>query len=288
MPFPAVPLPSPVPVGYTPHNDLHTDISDDINYLGSDSHAAGLFLASPSAAPGAADFRVITAADIATALGAGTGSIVITAPGTLTVSSDTDVSTILGRTRIDSRAADTANFSHFDFTAGTDYALRQLSTGTTIVNAPTGQTVSLRVNASQVVAIAAASVTLSQILVVLSDTDATTVLGRIRLSSPTTDEANFSHFDQTAAANYALKQTSAGTTSVNAPTGQTVVMRINNVAIETIAGTQVTYVQPVDVQALLRCDSFQLDQTPTAETPTPTHTFTISLDGTTYRIPCLV
>jgi hypothetical protein len=44
----------------------------------------------------------------------------------------------------------------------------------------------------------------------------------------------------------------------------------------------------VDVTGLLRCDSFRIDQTPTAATPVPTHTFTISLNGTTYRIPCVV
>jgi hypothetical protein len=32
----------------------------------------------------------------------------------------------------------------------------------------------------------------------------------------------------------------------------------------------------------------RIDQTPVAETPTPTHTFTINLNGTVYRIPCLL
>jgi hypothetical protein len=44
----------------------------------------------------------------------------------------------------------------------------------------------------------------------------------------------------------------------------------------------------IDVTGLARCDTFRLDQTPVAATPTPTHTFTISLNGTTYRIPCVV
>lgn len=43
-----------------------------------------------------------------------------------------------------------------------------------------------------------------------------------------------------------------------------------------------------DVQSLLRCDSFRIDQTPTAATPVPTHTFTLNLNGTTYRVPCVV
>lgn len=41
----------------------------------------------------------------------------------------------------------------------------------------------------------------------------------------------------------------------------------------------------LDVQAALRADSLRLDLAPTAETPTPTHTITISVDGTDYKIP---
>jgi hypothetical protein len=43
-----------------------------------------------------------------------------------------------------------------------------------------------------------------------------------------TDTANFSHFDQTAANNYALRQTAAGLTNINAATGQSVNLRVNN------------------------------------------------------------
>lgn len=44
----------------------------------------------------------------------------------------------------------------------------------------------------------------------------------------------------------------------------------------------------LDMVGLMRCDSFRIDQAPVAATPTPTHTFTISLNGTTYRVPCVV
>jgi hypothetical protein len=56
----------------------------------------------------------------------------------------------------------------------------------------------------------------------------------------------------------------------------------------TPSGGDATIVGTLDVQGAARCDSLRIDQTPVAETPTPTHTFTISLNGTTYRIPCLV
>lgn len=44
----------------------------------------------------------------------------------------------------------------------------------------------------------------------------------------------------------------------------------------------------LDVIGLSRCDSLRIDQTPAGGTPTPTHTFTINLNGTTYRVPCVV
>lgn len=43
-----------------------------------------------------------------------------------------------------------------------------------------------------------------------------------------------------------------------------------------------------DIQAALRCDSFRLDQAPIAEVIVCTHTITISVDGTDYKIPLVV
>ncbi len=52
-------------------------------------------------------------------------------------------------------------------------------------------------------------------LTVASDTDATTILGRTRLYSATTDQAMFAHFDITSTTGYALQQSSAGVTELN-------------------------------------------------------------------------
>jgi len=41
----------------------------------------------------------------------------------------------------------------------------------------------------------------------------------------------------------------------------------------------------IDVGGEARCDSFRIDVSPTAETITPTHTITISVNGTNYKIP---
>jgi len=54
--------------------------------------------------------------------------------GTLTVSSDTDATTILGRIRIHSAITDIAYFSHFDMTTSTQFAIRQNAVGLTMVN----------------------------------------------------------------------------------------------------------------------------------------------------------
>lgn len=44
----------------------------------------------------------------------------------------------------------------------------------------------------------------------------------------------------------------------------------------------------LDMVGQMRCDSLRIDVTPTAETPVPTHTVPISLNGTVYRIPCVI
>lgn len=44
----------------------------------------------------------------------------------------------------------------------------------------------------------------------------------------------------------------------------------------------------VNVAGEVQCDDFRLDQTPTNASTTPTHYFTVSLNGTTYRVPCEV
>lgn len=49
----------------------------------------------------------------------------------------------------------------------------------------------------------------------------------------------------------------------------------------------ITSTSGVDVQALLRCDSFRIDQTPTSEVVVCTHTITVSVNGTNYKIPCV-
>lgn len=44
---------------------------------------------------------------------------------------------------------------------------------------------------------------------------------------------------------------------------------------------------PSTAAPIVRCDSFRIDQSPVAETVVCTHTITISVDGTDYKIPCI-
>jgi hypothetical protein len=79
--------------------------------------------------------------------------------------------------------------------------------------------------------VSSTSVTCSSTLTVAADTDATTILGRARIGSPASDVAYFAHYDRLSTTDYALFQTEAGFTAVNAPSGQSVNIRINNSSV---------------------------------------------------------
>lgn len=65
---------------------------------------------------------------------------------------------------------------------------------------------------------------------------------------------------------------------------------LGNVEIYGTAALVATFVggTGLDVTGESRCDTLRLDAAPTAATPTPTHTFTINLNGTVYRVPCVI
>lgn len=93
-----------------------------------------------------------------------------------------------------------------------------------------------------------ANVTISgtNTLTVASDADTVHTFGRAKIGYNGTDSDNaiFAHFDQTAQAAAALRQNASGTTILGAPTGQTIIARINNTAVLTVAGSSVTIAQP--------------------------------------------
>lgn len=44
----------------------------------------------------------------------------------------------------------------------------------------------------------------------------------------------------------------------------------------------------LDVNGESRCNTLRIDVAPTAATPAPTHTFPVNLNGTVYRVPCVI
>lgn len=72
-----------------------------------------------------------------------------------------------------------------------------------------------------------AALTVSTPLSVLADTDAETILGRVKLGSVAANFAYFSHFDRFNSTQYALRQDTNGQTVVNAASGQSIFFTIN-------------------------------------------------------------
>ena len=65
-------------------------------------------------------------------------------------------------------------------------------------------------------------------LTVADNTDATTILGRAKIASPSSDIAYFSHYDFMDTNSYALAQTSTGLTALNSHTGQNIYLNVND------------------------------------------------------------
>lgn len=103
------------------------------------------------------------------------GSALVTIPSgkALTVASDTDATTILGRAKIGAVFSDGATFAHFDHLTTTNYGLHQSSAGSTIVNAVSGGSVTLRNSGTTVVTVSSSAVTVAQALNVNATTTIT-------------------------------------------------------------------------------------------------------------------
>ena len=74
-------------------------------------------------------------------------------------------------------------------------------------------------------------------LTVASDTDALTILGRAKFSSYVSDYMYLSHFDNGSSTKYAINQNAAGSTSINAASGQNVSLKVNNSTKVILKGT---------------------------------------------------
>lgn len=65
-------------------------------------------------------------------------------------------------------------------------------------------------------------------LSVAADTDVTVPIGRVKLFSVATDNAAIAHYDHANSTGYSWRQTAAGITVLNAPSGQSILHKINN------------------------------------------------------------
>lgn len=81
-------------------------------------------------------------------------------------------------------------------------------------------------------------------ITVMSDTDATTILGRARIDSRATDIAYFSHFDMTTTAQHALRQNASGATWLNAASGQALSFTVANVNVISLTSSLIAAIQP--------------------------------------------
>ena len=78
-----------------------------------------------------------------------------TASGTLTVDPDENSSTTFGKAKFYSAVSDYMYLSHFDYATMSNYAVKQAPTGSTTINAPSGQTVGLGINNSNKLTVSA-------------------------------------------------------------------------------------------------------------------------------------
>ncbi len=81
------------------------------------------------------------------------------------------------------------------------------------------------------------SITPQGLLDVKADTDQNIFLGRARFGSYVTDYLYLSHYDNGSSTSYALKQSPAGSTAINAKAGQNVSMSVNNSDIVFVQGS---------------------------------------------------
>ena len=157
----------------------------------------------------------------------------------LTVNSDTDGTTILGRTKIHNAFTDWMSVSHFDHASDTNFALSQGDLGETVLNSASGQLLELAINGVSLVSMSGVALTIGApldlivasggdltvvdgILTVNSDADGTTILGRMKIGTTDLDKAAMSHFDFFDSTTAAIQQNNAGSTSLSAPAGQTI------------------------------------------------------------------
>jgi hypothetical protein len=192
----------------------------------------------------------INFAAAATTLNIGNASGSTNLLGLLKVASDTDGIHFMGRGKIGTiTGTDQFGISHYDNASSSGYALVTLSGGATYLNAPTstqmyfniGGVIKMTLDTTTLVVASGLAVTIA------NDQDTTTILGRAKIGSPTTDHADFAHYDHLTTTNYGVRHTSVGALSLNSASSQNLSLRINNVAMLTVTSTTITVTDAIDL-----------------------------------------
>nr|WP_326529633.1 hypothetical protein [Rhodoferax sp.] len=124
---------------------------------GSSTAAFTTSVSTPIVTTASGNLSLTSAGGTVAVTGALTGSSTGVFTSTLTAASDSDAINTFGRVRLGYAAAtDTASFAHFDQNTSTNFALSQSASGATIINAISGQTLSLS-NAGNATATVSAS-----------------------------------------------------------------------------------------------------------------------------------
>lgn len=276
MPLPTLPLVTTIPVGYTPHNQLHIDENNAINYLVSDTQSANLFLASPDGLTGAGSFRAIANADLTAALfpsytdpvAAMTGATIgetITQTAAMSVAGFGLVAQLtkatggFNSTSATGMSAFRANIN-ITGSGGTETLAVAMQASPTVSGGVVVTT--LRGFSLGTPSISGGSVVTNSVAIRLAVQNVATnntylLIGQSAQAAGNWGIYNVSTFDNAIAGNVRIGSTVAPTTAL-------------------------------DVTGTATVDVLRIDQTPIAATPVPTHTFTINLNGTVYRIPCVI
>lgn len=153
------------------------------------------------------------------------------------VSDDADTAYTFGRAKIDgSLITDNFTISHRDWADSTNYAFRQTANGSTMINSRSGWATYIRQGNTDRIQIDS-DFDFLDTAVTSNDADTSFVLGRAHIGYVVTytDTAGFCHRDHTNDPGF--RQNSGGDAIINAPTGQRVMLRINNTTRLEITGS---------------------------------------------------
>lgn len=181
--------------------------------------------------------------------------------GEVLTSNDADLTATIGRAKVGYNGTDADEFTiaHRDMMSNVNYALKQTAAGQTDINSADGQYMTFRVNDVEKIRLNVNTMIMKANIEVnnshylefkktsgtnIESTDNDTIyeLGRCKIGYVGhADWAGFSHRDNFTTTSYALLQGANGDTLLNAKSGQTIHIRINNTSSASITTNDFTF-----------------------------------------------